>query len=429
LVELAPTAEVHDMGPSRRPERSRLALGVAGLWIMSVAVFPGCDVSRSAPDKPTAGAGCQSPGVTADQVRLGLLYPDTGNAASLFLPFRAGVDARLGIANDTGGVHGRRVVYSWRDDESRTSANLSAAHSLVDTDHVFGIIESTSAASGSAAFLNSREIPVTGTSLDAAWTMYKNMFSYSNIIADGPSITTWGDFVAARGGHRAVLAQTSFSTTSLSFARELTASLGNARIPVVDTLDVAGPIDVTEVGRRIKSSGADVLVGAVTGASFGQIVVAARLAGVNLRVILSPTGYDQTLLRLFGPILADVYLFVDYLPFEMNTPAHQTFLQAMPKYAPQMQPPNQQAALSGWISADMFLRGLQAAGGCPTRAGMISALRAVRGYDAGGLLPGPIDFTAGFGQLNLCYTFLQVSSDAKRFEVVPPAPKCGSRIK
>jgi hypothetical protein len=167
----------------------------------------------------------------------------------------------------------------------------------------------------------------------------------------------------------------------------------------------------------------------VTGVSFGQVVLAAQLARANLRVILSPTGYDQTLLRLFGPILANIYLFVDFLPFEMNTPAHRKFLQAMPRYAPQLQPPTQQAALAGWISADIFLRGLQAAGGCPTRARLISALRAVRGYDAGGLLPGPIDFSAGFGQLNLCYTFLQVSSDAKRFVVIPPAPKCGSRIK
>jgi ABC-type branched-subunit amino acid transport system substrate-binding protein len=397
--------------------------------IVTAAMVPACDAIGSSTGRQAAAPDCKAPGVTTDRVKLGLLYPDTGNAASLFLPFRAGVDARLGVENDAGGVNGRKVVYSWRDDESQPSVNLIAARILVDVDQVFGIIESTSAASGSAAFLNSRNVPVTGTSLEPAWTVYKNMFSYSNLITDGPSITTWGEFVAERGGHRAVLAQASFSATSLSFAKDLTASLRDAGVTVVDTLEVAGPIDLDAVGQRIKESGADVLVGAVTGASFGQIVLAARLAGANLRVMLTPTGYDQSLLRTFSTILSGVYLFVDYLPFEMNTAAHQKFLQAMPKYSPQLQPANQQAALSGWISADMFLRGLKEAGTCPTRESFISALRAVTGYDAGGLLPGPIDFNAGFGQLNLCYTFLQVSPDAKRFEVVQPAPRCGSRIK
>nr|WP_322747145.1 MULTISPECIES: ABC transporter substrate-binding protein [unclassified Frankia] len=400
---------------------------MAGLYLACGLVIPACD-AQNTPIRSSTAADCREPGVTKDQITLGMLYPDTGNAASLFLPFRAGVDARLGVANNAGGINGREVVYTWRDDESRATANLAAAHSLVDTDDVFGIIESTSVASGSAAFLHDRGIPVTGTSLETPWTIYDNMFSYSNLIANGTSISTWGDFVAAHGGHTAVVAQATFSATSLSVAAELTASLRSAGIRVVATLDVTGPIDAADIGGRIRDSGADVLVGAVTAASFGQVVAAARAARAGLRVILSPTGYDQNVLRLFGTTLAGVYLFVDYAPFESDTPAHREFLQAVPYYAPQLQPPNQQAALSGWISADMFLRGLADAGPCPTRQRFITGLRAVHDYDAHGLLPAPVDFTAGFGQLNRCYTFLQVSSDGKRFQLVPPTPLCGSRL-
>nr|MDT0666212.1 ABC transporter substrate-binding protein [Micromonospora sp. DSM 115978] len=121
-----------------------------------------CDTtatSRASPVEETPS--CVAPGVTAEQVKLGLLYPFTGNAATLFRPFRAGVDARLGVANEAGGVHGRDVVYSWRDDESRPAANLAAARSLVDADGVFGIVESTSVATGSAGYLNSQGVPVT----------------------------------------------------------------------------------------------------------------------------------------------------------------------------------------------------------------------------------------------------------------------------
>jgi ABC-type branched-subunit amino acid transport system substrate-binding protein len=401
---------------------------MAGICLATAAAVPACDTVRSSPVTPAAGADCTTPGITENQVTLGLLYPDTGNASSLFLPFRAGVDARLGVANAAGGVNGRQVVYRWRDDESRPQANLAAAHGLVDTDQVFGIVESTIVASGSAEFLHSRGVPVTGASLETAWTLYDNMFSYSNVINDGPSVTTWGKFVADRGGQRAVITETSFSAASVSFARALKDSLEAAGIRVVDTIDVTSPVNFVDIGRRIKASRADVLTGAITGGSFGQVAAAARGVGADLRVILSPTGYDQSLLGLFRTALAGVFYFVDFLPFEMDTAAHRAFLDAMARFAPQMQPPNQQTALSGWLAADMFLRGLEAAGSCPTRHSFITGLRAVHDYDGRGLLPGPIDFGANSRKINLCYTFLRVSPDGRRFELVDPVPLCGSTL-
>ncbi len=404
----------------RRADRRAALLGLVSLLIVLGAV--GCRVST---DRPTAPPACAAPGVGPGSIRFGLLYPDTGNAASLFRSFRAGVDARLGVADKAGGVYGRKVIYVWRDDASNPAGNQAAAQGLVEDDQVFGIIESTSVASGSAGYLNSRRIPVTGTSLEAAWTHNDNMFSYSNMIFDGPSVTTWGEFVAERGGHRAIIAQSGFSATSVTLADKMALSLAAAGVRVLGRIDATGPVDIPGIGRKVRDSGADVLVGAVTGAAFGQVVLGARVARADLRVILSPTGYDQRLLQLFGGVLAGVYSFVDYLPFEQETPAHQRFLQAMLEYAPQVSPP---AALSGWISADMFLRGLVAAGPCPSRETFIRGLRAVRGYDADGLLPAPVNFAAHFGQITRCYTFLQVTADAKRFALVSPVPRCGTEI-
>ncbi|MCK9929633.1 ABC transporter substrate-binding protein [Frankia sp. Mgl5] len=412
--------------------RLRTRLRTLPIVLAALLVAAGCvscvswNDSSDATDSHGSGASCPpAPGVTADEVRLGLLFPNTGNAASLFDPFRAGVDARLGVANAAGGVQGRSIEYSWRDDQSQPSVNETAARMLVDQHQVFGIVESTTAAAGSAEFLHSRGIPVTGTSLEASWTTFDNMFSYSNMIADGASVSTWGDFVAERGGTTALIAASSFSAASGAFGEELAASLEAAGVRVVGTLDATGPIDFADVGAQVRDSGADTLVGAVTGAAFGQVVLGARGAGANLRVILSPSGYDQSLLDVFGRVLSGVYIFVDYQPFELDTPGHRTFLDAMTRYAPYLQPPNRQAALSGWISTDMFLRGLAEAGRCPTRERFIEGLRAVRDYAADGLLPAPIDFTASFGQLGRCYTFLQVAPDASRFDVLRPAPRCG----
>ncbi|EFC84247.1 ABC transporter substrate-binding protein [Parafrankia sp. EUN1f] len=384
--------------------------------------------SSAQPPSPSGtGAACPgTPGVTADEVRVGLLYPDSGNAASLFAPFRAGVEARLGVANSAGGVQGRRVTYLRQDDGSQPAANRAAARTLVEQRQVFGIMESTTASAGSAEYLHSKGVPVTGTSLDPAWTVYDTMFSYSNMIADGSSVSTWGDFVAEQGGRTALIVVTSLSAASGEFAEELRASLEIAGVRVVGTVDATGPINLRAIGDQVRDSGADTLVGAVTGAAFGQVVLGAHAAGAKLRVILTPSGYDQSMLKLFGTILAGVNLFVDYQPFELELPGHRAFLEAMARYAPYLPTANQQAALSGWITADMFIRGLSVAGPCPTRQRFVEGLRAVRDYSADGLLPEPIDFAKSFGELGRCYTFMRVSSDGTRFEVLRPAPRCGT---
>ena len=417
------------VGANRAHHRRWTALTSAALVAVTCGAVTACDAPITAQASPVGETpSCTAPGVTDEQVKLGLLYPFSGNAATLFRPFRAGVDARLGVANEAGGVHGRQVVYSWRDDESRPTGNLAAARSLVDTDGVFGIVESTSVATGSADYLNSQRVPVTGASLEAVWTVHDNMFSYSNMLGDGPSISTWGDFVAERGGRRAVVVESSFSAASLDMSAQLADSLRAAGVEVVGTVDATAPIDIAGIGAHIAETGADVLVGAVTGLAFAAVVAGARGAGADLSVMMSPTGYDQSILDILKTVLSGVYYFVDYVPFEANTDAHAAFTAAMREYAPYVQPPNQQVALSGWISADMFLRGLQEAGPCPTRERFVAGLRSVRSYDAGGLLPEPVDFTADFGKLNVCYTFVQVREDGVGFQVVDPAPRCGTRL-
>jgi ABC-type branched-subunit amino acid transport system substrate-binding protein len=408
--------------PRRRP-RTAAALSVA-VCLVAVEALTGC----ATPSQADSGRGaCTSPGVSSDQIRLGMVYPNSGNAQSLFGPFRAGVDARFGVANAAGGVRDRKLSYVWQDDESTIQTNLTAATSLVNTG-IFAMLESTSVATGSAAYLHSQGVPVVGSSLEDPWTVYDNMFSYSNLLAASGSVSTYGDFIASHGAHRAVVVVSRFVPTSIAFAAELTASLKSVGIPVVATVDATSPINYANLGKQIKESGADALVGAVAGPAFGQSVLAAIGAQADLKVTLSPTGYDPRLLNTFKAVLAGAYFVVDFQPFEANLPAHREFLAAMSQYAPETQPADQQAALAGWISADVMLRGLQAAGDCPTRAGLISALRAVHGYTADGLLTQPIDFHADFGKLTRCLSFVQVSADGRHFTPVQPLPQCGRLI-
>ena len=407
----------------RRPRQAVLPLALAAA--LAAAGLAACsDDGGGGP----AADGCVAPGVTSDQVVAGLLYPDSGPIAGEFLAFRGGVDARLGAAAEEGGVHGRQVVYRWADDTADPATNLTAAQRLVERDQVFGIMELSTASAGSAEWLHQQGIPVTGHATDPVWGRYDNMFSYSYLLGDESSITTYGVFARNRGGTRAALIYVSLNAFGAKFADAMTASLEAAGIRVVERIDVMpGISDPRAAAARIIASGADVVTGSSTEENFAAIVNLAVQGGADLRVVLSGQGYGSTRTDLQWPDGA--YAFLSYQPFESVSPAVARFLSAMSRYAPQIQPAASNVAMHGWIAADMFLRGLHEAGPCPTREAFLRGLAGVTDYDAGGLLVHPRDFSRGSGTADLCYSFVQFDAQAGSWHPVPGAERlCGQRI-
>lgn len=213
------------------------------------------------------------------------------------------------------------------------------------------------------------------------------------------------------------------------FGRMMADSLQAAGVTVV--LNATATPNVTDVSRlvgRMKAERVDTVTGAIAPDLLAVLMPAFRAADLPLKVVLPLAGYDPVLLARLGTVLAGVTVFVDFVPFELNTPAHRTFLAAMVQYSPQMQPPNQQTAISGWVAADMFIRGLREAGSCPTRAGFIRGLRGVHDYDGGGLLPRPVDFSTNLGRLNTCFEFARISDDGRRYIPLQPSLRCGNRL-
>ncbi|MCK9903010.1 ABC transporter substrate-binding protein [Frankia sp. Cpl3] len=345
-------------------------------------------------------------------------------------PFRAGVDARLGVANAAGGVHGRKVTYVWRDDESASAVNLASARDLLSTDEVFGIVEASAEAYGSSALLHDSGIPVVGIALDPTWASNDNMFSFTNMMAKNSSVSIWGDFVAAQGGRRALIFRRTSSAASDILATRMSDSLQAAGVAILGNDEISTLTLVPAViGERIKATAADTVVFAMDAENSYRIVAAARAAGAAIRVALvPPDGYDPRALHDWGSDIAGTYSYLPITPFEVSTPVYRGFFNAMAAYAPQLQPPNQTFAAEGWIAADMYLRGLAMVGGCPSRAEFISSLRSVQAYDAEGLLPASLNISTSVGEIIRCLHFVQVAPDGTHFAQVTPTPLCGRRL-
>jgi ABC-type branched-subunit amino acid transport system substrate-binding protein len=386
----------------------------------------------------TAKAACNAPGYSANEIQLGYIYSDTGATAASLSASKSGFDARIAEANAAGGIYGRKIVTSWRDDAGTPGENLQAAHDLVDREHVFGLVEATVDAGGSAEFLRQNSVPVSGIAAETLWSdpKYRNMFEYTTLVTAGPSVTTFGDYAKAQGGTRAAIIESDGTAYATDIGGKMGASLASVGIPTVPGHFVYSPnsVDPEKLGEQLKAAHVDVIVAVYVTDQLAELIRGIKAAGVPLKVILAPSGYDPSLVHKYGKTLSGLTVAVAYVPFQIGGPAHQDYLRAMNKYAPELQPPDQELAFVTYILTDLFLYGLQKAGPCPTRAGYIDALRAST-YTSG-LLPGPVDMTKDFGQIARCYTFMRVNEAGTGYDVVPSSEAgatgsnrwCGQRL-
>ncbi|MBL7488486.1 ABC transporter substrate-binding protein [Frankia sp. AgB1.9] len=402
---------------TKRPRRPRTATAIAAVIVGLPAALAGCATGSSASGGNSNGP-CTAPGVTADAITIGLIYPDSGAVSGGFRDARSGVDARVALQNASGGVNGRKIVIEWRDDRSDAAGFANAAHDLVDQQHAFGLIAVSIDLPPSADWLQKTGVPVTGIATSADWSQHPNLFHFGSIFNEGAAVDTFGKYVKSENGTKALVLFDPTSSASKDLAGRFTPSLQSQGIQVVSTYpyteNISSPAQVVE---RLRATGADTLVGAAQIDSFIDIYAAARQAGVKLNVALSSAGYSPSLLRTHGSAIAGMSVMVDYLPFEQPAPAMRTYQKSMADYAPELADPDDEIALGSYVAADEMIKGLEVAGACPTRPAFITNLRQVHDFTGSGLFA-PTDLSRPAAPPP-CFNFLKVNPTGTGFTTVP----------
>jgi len=365
------------------------------------------------------------PGLTATEIKVGGIFPMSGQQATAFMAVGSGVQARFHAENEKGGVGGRRLTFVSADDGDGELANLNAARDLVVRDRVFGIIEVSTNADGSGRFLNAEGVPVTGWGITSAWGTYRNMFGYRHSTSPKPkgeAVTRSAQFLKNSGGRR-VAVVAGGAAASINVANQFAEAAEALGMTVgYKTTDVPlGATDWTVQVRGMIEAKVDSLYTGLAGVDSATLVGAARAADVPLKVVLLPAGYDDRFAAAFGADLEGAYIAIDWRPYELHVPAHDEFKTHLAAVAPDEFP--SQLAMVGWLSADTFIRGLREAGAtCPTRKAFVANLRQVEDYTADGLLP-PTDFEEVFGKMPLCFYYVQLRDSS--FVPVGRKPFCG----
>jgi len=381
----------------------------------------GAGGANGGPSNACATAG--TPGIDSRSVTLGLLTPGSGPIAQVYLPFRAGVDARIGVENARGGIGGRTISYKWESDDSADTGGTAGIRRLVD-DHVFGVLIGSSNLGTGADYLESQNVPAVGAATDDSWRGHPNIVSFS--YSSGLPVSTFGDVVRSHGGTKVAYLSLALVTASEHYGDIIAAGLRSSGIATADSVrvPVSGAVAYDQIAETLRAEHVDTLISGLAAPQLAQLVTAMHASGQR-PLVISVLGGDDTTLRGPGPQLAGTYFLSQTRPFESAVPALNEYTQGIAAYAPYLPTPRYQVAMYGWDSADLFIQGLHRAGDCPTRASFLAGIRSLRDYDADQLLPQKVDFSVPQRTIAPCYFISQIAPDGRSFVPGNPLVQCG----
>jgi ABC-type branched-subunit amino acid transport system substrate-binding protein len=396
---------------------ARLGATVAVMLMVAAA----CSSSKSTPTGSSTTTGTGNHTYT-----VGILTDLTGPAASGNKTSVEGVQAGAVLA----AKDGYTIKYVVGDTATSPAQALSAAQKLVEQDHVLAVISVSALTFGAANYLTSQGIPVVGVAEDGPeWLTAPNMFSVYGPTDLTKATTLYGQFFKMEGATTVGALGYSISPSSAEAAKGagVSAQAAGLKVGYVNANFPFGSTNVTPVALAMKAAGVNAVTAAVDPNTGFSLITALRLAGVNLKAALLPTGYGGDILQAGpGALQAgqNVYFTSSFEPIEMHTAATAQFANALKAVGITTDPTY--AEYAGYAAIAMLDQGLKAAGTSPTHAALISALSGITRYDAAGLY-GNRPLNVSQRQQELCSYITKLSGST--FELVTGAdPLCGTVI-
>jgi len=392
---------------------------LAGITIAAGAVMGGPAIAAKAP-APVACAA--EPGIDAKTIKVAVVMPRTGPVAPFYVAFDSGVQLRVDQENSKGGIFGRKIVLTTYDDQSNGQLQPAVGAKAIGADGNWGMI----IASGAETMfptLKADNVPVVGPANTNPFGTDRNAFGASGAPAFTVASTAGAEKLKAAGAKKIAVIN-GVSASSNASGNSAWASLPLAGLE--QTLRIAdapaGAFDATSIALRIKQEGVDgILFTAVTDTGI-SVLQALKNQNYAVKAVSLPGATDPAVLKQVGNLFEGVYSSSTSTPLTVNKPAIRTFVNAMQARGVN---PYLFFPASGYISADLMVKGLKLAGKCPTREGFISNTRKITNFNGGGLIPAPISFAPGLtpnGDPAKCAWFMQVKNSQA---IADPGPTCG----
>jgi branched-chain amino acid transport system substrate-binding protein len=384
-----------------------------------------------------AGLGGESASAaTKSPITIAYICDCTGPGASEDIGVVGAFKARIDLQNAMGGVNGHKISTLILDDQTSPSVDPTAVQEAVSR-KVNGIVVDTALFFTGAKFANQAGIPVTGSFQDGPeWgeQPYTNMFASDNGSVDPkyPVNTAIGKFLVSKGGNVVAAYGYGISPSSSRSAIGTVRSVIHAggKQGILDTSVPFGSANFTSAALAAKSAGINSIYAAMDDNSNFALATAMKQAGIKLKAVVFPTGYEPSAITSSAwTDLQGDYFASEFHPFQLPNAGTKYMQAALEKYDgfKKSQFPTFEQYES-WAGADLMIKGMQLAGSNLTSAQVIKSLRGIKSYNANGLLAFPINYSTIFGHnpAKTCTWYLQART--KGFVPVSSQPICGTDL-
>lgn len=391
-----------------------IAIAAAGIFFVVVAV-------------PASPSPSESP------LNITYISSLTGPAATEYGNSQQGCMARVDLQNSEGGVNGRKIHLSVFDDQTNPSLTSTAVQAAASGNSI-GIVANSPFFFQAAKYAQEAGIPVTGNSSDGPeWgeQPYTNMFDVFRGSENPatPVNSIFGNFLKQHGG--TVIGAYGYGVSPLSEEEAAGAAdsfeRAGGKVGVLDTSVPFGGVDFTAAALVAKDHHVNAILPTMDDASNFALITALEDAGVKLKAVLLPVGYEPSVVNSPAwPALRGDYFLSLARPFSLPNAATEQMSAALIKYAhfSRSEFPAFGQDMS-WLGCDLLIKGLQHAGTDPSRSRVVKALRSLQAYNGDGLLPISINYSTVFGHdLPQCAWVMRAAKSG--FVPVSPKPVCGT---
>ena len=370
------------------------------------------------------GAGAQQnppvnqPGVTNTEIRVGGVATVTGDPTGNTLGTAFdGTQAYFDYINSTNGVCGRKLVLSSKRDDALAN-NRQEVIGLTSEDNVFAVLPVAVDLFTGADLLASQGIPTFGWLINGEWgsedipsppNFFGQAGSYLNLKSPGPSY--YADaWLAQKLNKKRIgliaynVPQSSGSSDAIDATFQKFPKAG--KVAFKDTSLGFGTVNYSVQVSKMKDEKVNLVIPSLDANGAFALAREMQKQGLNAPMIL-PNAYNQALIARNAQFANGNYVFTLFAPFESKSKPQG--LKLYEKWIKKSGGTKSENSVYGWLNADLFVKGLKAAGCDFTRQKVVDAINQMKNYDGDGLIA-PVDWTKAHQQAPACYTWLKVEN-------------------
>ena len=333
-----------------------------------------------------AGQDSAAAGGSSSEIHIGAWLPLTGATATYGVGEKAGADAYFKMLNAKGGINGRKIKWTVKDNAADPQQTVQIARELVGQDKVVAIVNANGTSQAEAAFpfvLNQSKVPVLNE-VGGTESWFKpprpGLFGTQTLYEDqAAAVAAW----AVQDGAKKILVVHSDPAAFVNVAKQVEPVAKKVDPSVeVDRLPVKyQTTDYTPVISKVKAAKTQAVVLILTSPEAAAFLKEAKLQGLSLPTYAyAPVAAESTIALAKDAAEGLKAVQLVKAPSD-DDPAVKEFRTAMAKYEP-----GQSAgflALWGWSNAKVFAEIAKTVKGPVTSQALSAAYQKASSVDPG----------------------------------------------